>query len=298
MGVPAGCCFWRVTARAGVICQEGHPAQARTHRVPPAQAQRQALQAALTVSQPAPAQLGQHGEGTAVTRLETQAPRQSLSAPGPPRPPRSARPKPGWSPGGLGSPTVRQSRPCGEGLGPHLGQHVAAVPVHRVLLFVERGDVGAAQHRAGPWTRRLPAGPPASGAGAESRGAPHACWAPGMAPTQTAGRPRARPGLPASPHRLEPPAPARTAAGFCPGPQVGADPRRPATAPRVGQGSRGQGPGLPVGAVCGVAGPWSVGGPTVHAGAPGHGDAARVADVIQNHPCRGRQAVWQVRTMR
>ena len=110
MGVSAGCCFCRATARAEVICQEGHPALARTHRVPPAQAQRQALQAALAVGQPAPAQLGQHGEGAAVTRLETQAPRQSSSAPGLPRPPRSARPKPGWSPGGLGSPAVRQSR--------------------------------------------------------------------------------------------------------------------------------------------------------------------------------------------
>ena len=168
------------------------PARARTHRVAAAQAQRQALQAGLAVGQPAPAQLGQHGEGAAFTRLEAQAPTQSSSAPSPPRPPCSARPKPGWSPGGLGAGS------------PHLGQHVVAVPMHSVLLLVERGDVGAAQHRAGPRTWRLLAGPAASRAGAESREAPRACWAPGTAPTQLAGRQQSRPGPPASPHRLEP----------------------------------------------------------------------------------------------
>lgn len=38
-------------------------------------------------------------------------------------------------------------------------------------------------------------------------------------------------------------APARTATGLCPGPQVGADPQHLATAPRAGPGSRGRGPG-------------------------------------------------------
>lgn len=42
------------------------------HRVPPAQAQRQAPQARLAVRQAAPAQLCQHGEGAAVTGLQTR----------------------------------------------------------------------------------------------------------------------------------------------------------------------------------------------------------------------------------
>lgn len=41
---------------------------------------------------------------------------------------------------------------------------------------------------------------------------------------------------------------------------------------------------LPVGAVCGVDGPWSVGDPVVHTGALGHRDAASLVDVIKHHP--------------
>lgn len=217
VGVSTGYCLCGVTAWAEAICQEGHPARARAHRVAPAQAQRQALQAGLAVGQPAPAQLGQHGEGTAVTRLETQAPMQSSAAPSPPRPPRSARPEPGWSPGWSAKASGAAAGPSGEA--PHLGQHVAAVPRHSELLLVERGDVGAAQHRAGPRARRLLAGPAASRAGAESREAPRACWAPGTASTQLAGRQRSRPGLPASLQRLEPLGPPREPLASAPGPR-------------------------------------------------------------------------------
>lgn len=76
-------------SRADVTCHEGHrlpqPTSALTmcpppsadprvcaHRVPPAQAQRQAPQARLAVRQAAPAQLCQHGEGAAVTGLQTR----------------------------------------------------------------------------------------------------------------------------------------------------------------------------------------------------------------------------------
>lgn len=302
VGVSTGYCLCGVTAWAEAICQEGHPARARAHRVAPAQAQRQALQAGLAVGQPAPAQLGQHGEGTAVTRLETQAPMQSSAAPSPPRPPRSARPEPGWSPGWSAKASGAAAGPSGEA--PHLGQHVAAVPRHSELLLVERGDVGAAQHRAGPRARRLLAGPAASRAGAESREAPRACWAPGTASTQLAGRQRSRPGLPASLQRLEPLGPSPESRWPLPQAPGGSRPVAPGHSPQGASqerpsqgGSREQraGPGaLPVGAACGVAGPWSVGGPIVHAGAPGYGDAARLADVVQHHPCRDRQAVWHV----
>ena len=46
---------------------------------------------------------------------------------------------------------------------------------------------------------------------------------------------------------------------------------------------------LPVGTVCGVDSPRSIGGPVVHAGALGCGDAARLADVVEHRPCRSRR---------
>ena len=70
---------------------------------------------------------------------------------------------------------------------------------------------------------------------------------------------------------------------------------RPGASGPDGSGEQRAGPGvLPVRAACGVAGPWSVGGPVVHTGAPRHGDAARVADVVQNHSCRGKLVVGRV----
>lgn len=95
---------------------------------------------------------------------------------------------------------VAQSRRVGARPRSHLGQHVAAVPVHRVLPLVERGDVGAPQHRAGAWARQLPAAPLASGAGAVD-GRDHACAAPGGVQPPAcapAGGHRSGPGPPAS----------------------------------------------------------------------------------------------------
>lgn len=167
----------------------------RTHRPAPAQAQRQAPQAALAVRQATPAQLGQHGESTAVTGLQTQV--LTLR----PAPPILPSPMPtletqwqlGPFPGGLGIgdprvipatgipgggwrlDVVLTAAPSGEDTEPHLGQHVAAVPMHCVRPLVERGEVSASQHRAGARARNLLAAPLASGAGAGSRERPCAC---------------------------------------------------------------------------------------------------------------------------
>lgn len=77
--------------------------------------------------------------------------------------PAHAEPQDAHGPGG-GPAARQQSREDP----PHLGQHVAAVPVHRVRPLIEGGEVGASQHRAGAGARKLPAAPPAPGAGAKA----------------------------------------------------------------------------------------------------------------------------------
>lgn len=84
--------------------KDGHPPRpprGPAHRMPPTQAQRQALQAGLAVRQPTLAQVGQHGEGAAVTGLQTGS---SFSARHP-QPASSSLPTPGplvWVPGAGG----------------------------------------------------------------------------------------------------------------------------------------------------------------------------------------------------
>lgn len=93
----------RVKARAVVTylhegCSPSPGPRVCTHCLPPSQAQRQAPQAGLAVCQPAPAQLGQHGEGAAVTRLRTRTNVLSAAQPAPPPPP-----CPPWEPHGAGA---------------------------------------------------------------------------------------------------------------------------------------------------------------------------------------------------
>lgn len=123
----------------------------------------------------------------------------------------------------------------------YLGQHVAAVPVYRVLPLVERGEVGTAQHRAGARALHLLASPPAPSAGAESRECPRGCWPPGAArPPKTAGR-LAQACLH---HHIDwsPSAPAQRATGLHPGTRVGEDkpPEGPARAHLGGPEGRGR----------------------------------------------------------
>lgn len=155
------------------------------------------------------------------------------------------------------------------------------VPGHGASWQVQRPPeqvlrAGRPRVRAGPQARPPPSWQADSGL-AQACLPPYRDWSP-LAP------PESRWPLPQAPGGSRPVAPGHS-------PQ-GASQERPSQG-----GSREQraGPGaLPVGAACGVAGPWSVGGPIVHAGAPGYGDAARLADVVQHHPCRDRQAVWHV----
>lgn len=68
-----------------------------------------------------------------------------------------------------------------------------------------------------------------------------------------------------------------------------------ASVPGQIKGAEGRARGaLPVGAACGVAGPWSVGGPLYAGAPPDTGTQPAWPMWSQHHPCRGRQAVWYV----
>lgn len=193
---------------------------------------------------------------------------QSSAAPSPPRPPRSARPEPrvvSWRVcQGLGS----RGGPVREA--PHLGQHVAAVPRHSVLLLVQTWRCGRRPFGAGPRAQRLLASqrPPEQVLSREARvvlgprhGPPPSWQAAGSGPAQAC--------LP--PYRdWSPLAPPQETLASAPGPRWGQThgtwPQPPgsrASVPGQIKGAEGRARALPVGAACGVAGPWSVGGPVV-----------------------------------
>lgn len=154
--------------------------------------------------------------------------------------------------------------------------------MHCVWPLVKGGEVGAPQHGAGAGARTLLAVPPALGAGAKNRERP---WV--GRPGGSAARPAGRPARPRSP--------GPSASAYARAPRGRGDRHLGQPPEELFRGEWGAGPGvLPVGAVCGVDSPRSVGRPVVHAGALGRGDAAGLADVIKHRPCRSGQAMWQV----